>query len=279
MFRPLLAVVASAAAFAGEPRFVAIEKISGHAGFFDAAGTCVKEVKVGAHPHEMAFSADGRYVYVTDNGVLWMTEAGPGGNTVSIVDPRARQVLRRLPTGGEAPHMVLLDGAGRRAYVSNTNTGTIGVVDLESGAVKTIAVGPRPQGAALSPDFGRLYVANSGGESISVIDTEKQELTAEIRCGKAPVRLAVTPDGSTLVYALQAGQAVGFASTRTLKEDKQAPLSGQPVSLTLSLDGRTAYSSVQAQDRIFVISVAGRKVECIIEAPKGSGPDPFLPLR
>ncbi len=277
---------------------------------------------MGAHPHEMAFSPDGRTVYVTDNGVLWMTETGPGGNTVSIVDiraeknvgridlgeyrrphgiamdpktghllvtterpsallvvdPRARKVLRKLATGGEAPHMVLPDREGRWAYVSNTNTGAIGAVDLESGQVKLIPVGARPQGAAFSPDFTRLYVANSGGASITVIDTRKKKAIGEIACGKGPVRLAVTPDGGTIVYALQAGEAVGFANAKTLKQEAEAPLTGQPVSLTLSLDGRTAYSSVQSQDKIFVLSIAGRKVERVIEAPKGSGPDPFLPL-
>jgi hypothetical protein len=89
----------------------------------------------------------------------------------------------------------------------------------------------------------------------------------------------VTPDGNTVIYALQAGQAVGFANTKTLQEEKQIPLPGQPVSLTLSADQRSAFSSVQAQDKIFVISIADRKIERVITAPAASGPDPFRPLR
>ena len=71
-----------------KPGYVAIEKASGHVGFFDSGGKILKEVKIGGHPHEMTFSPDGRYLYTTDNGVLWMTETGQGGNTVSIVDTR-----------------------------------------------------------------------------------------------------------------------------------------------------------------------------------------------
>jgi hypothetical protein len=57
-------------------------KASGHVGFYDAAGNLLKEVAVGAHPHEIAFSADGRYLFTTDNGVMVMPKK-PKANTLS----------------------------------------------------------------------------------------------------------------------------------------------------------------------------------------------------
>ena len=59
----------------------------------------------------------------------------------------------------------------------------------------------------------------------------------------------------------------------------QVKLTGPPVSLTFSADNRYAFSSVQSQDKIFVIPLATRKIENVIAAPAGSGPDPYLPLR
>jgi hypothetical protein len=56
-------------------------------------------------------------------------------------------------------------------------------------------------------------------------------------------------------------------------------LTGQPVSLTFSKDNQYAFSAVQSQDKIFVIPLRTRKIERIISAPPGSGPDPYLPLR
>jgi YVTN family beta-propeller protein len=303
--------------------FAAVEKASGHLGFFDKEGNSVVEVALGGHPHEMAFSPDGRTIYVTDNGVLWMTEGGQGGNTVSVIDvktrtrigtidlgkyrrphgidvdpktgrvlvttelpsallvidPRSKRIVRHYDVHGEAPHMVRLGRDRKWAYVSNTNSNAVAAVNLANGSVKAIPTGPRPQGMAFSSDGARLYVANSGGESITVIDTASLSPAGEIRTGKGPVRLAVTADGGAVIYALLAGQAVGFASTKTLEEEKQIPLPGQPVSLTLSADGRTAFSSVQAQDKIFVIPVADRRIEKVIAAPAGSGPDPYLQLR
>jgi YVTN family beta-propeller protein len=310
------------AVFGQRAAFVIGEKVAGSVGFYSADGNRQGGVKLGSHPHEMVFSPDRRTLYVADNGVVWMTEAGAGENTVSIVDiasrrrsgvidlgeyrrphgitvdpesgrlfvttekpscllaidPVARKIVRKYDVVGEAPHIVQLGAGAVWAYVSNTGTGTLAAVQLSSGQVKLTPVGERPQGAAFSPDRKTLYVANSGGSSIAVFDTGKNEKIGNIPTGKAPVRLVITPDGKTAIYALQEGRSVGFADVATRKELQQVPLGGRPVSMTLSADGRLAYSAVQEQDKIFVISVAGRKIIRAFETPKGTGPDPVFPL-
>ena len=317
----LLAAIAVAAAV--KPSYVAVEKVSGQVGFFAADGKLLKEVRIGGHPHEMTFSPDGRYVYTTDNGVLWMTETGQGGNTVSIVDtrtqalvgtidlgtyrrphgidvdprtgnllvttelpsmllmidPRARKVVKEYDVKGKAPHIVKLAGDRAWAYTSNTDTGTLSAINLQTGEVKLIPIGERPQGMAFSPDGRLLYVTNMGSDSISIIDTQSKTRIGDIPVGKGPVRIMITPDGRTAVYALQQGEAVGFASTGTRKEEGQVKLTGQPVSLTFSADSNYAFSAVQSQDKIFVIRLATRQIEKVISAPPGAGPDPYLPLR
>ena len=317
----LLAAIAFAADV--RPAYVAVEKASGHVGFFDSDGHILSEVKVGTHPHEMAFSPDGRYLYTTDNGMLWMTDPGQGGNTVSIVDtrtrsaagtidlgkyrrphgidvdpktgdllvttelpsmlllvdPRARRIVREYDIKGKAPHLVRLTAGGGKAYTSNTDTGTVSAVNLRTGGVQVIAVGERPQGMAFSPDGRRLYVTNLNSDSISIVDTQSETRIGGIPTGKGPVRIMITPDGKTAVYALQTGEAVGFANLETGREEAQIKLTGQPVSLTFSADRQFAFSAVQSQDKIFVIRLSTRKIEKIIDAPPGSGPDPYLPLR
>ena len=151
-------------------------------------------------------------------------------------------------------------------------------MNLQTGEVKVIPVGERPQGMAFSPDGRRLYVTSMTGNSIGIIDTQAKTRIGDIPTGKGPVRIMVTPDGKTLIYALQAGEAVGFANPETRREEAQVKLTGQPVSLTLSADNRYAFSAVQSQDKIFVIPLASRKIEKIISTPAGSGPDPYLPL-
>jgi YVTN family beta-propeller protein len=303
-------------------RLVAVEKLSGGVGFYDLQGRRAAEAQAGRHPHEMAFSPDRRFLYVTDNGIVWMTDPGDGDNTISIIDvaerrrvgtidlganrrphgidvdpatgrivvttenpsglllidPAARKVLRRYDTHGLAPHIVLLGSGAKTAWASNDRTGDVAAVDLDTGAVTTIPIGPRPQGEAFSADRGTLYVASMGGNVIAVIDAATSRKTGEIPTGQGPCRVAVSPDGKTLVYALQQGRAVGFADLGTMREIGQTALSGPPVSLTLSGDGTAAYSSVQERDQVFVISLATRQIAQVMQFPKGAGPDPVLPL-
>src|ERR1017187_6007917 len=94
----LLATIAGGAADV-KPGYVAVEKASGHVGFFDSGRKILKEVKIGGHPHEMTFSPDGRYLYTTDNGMLWMTDTGQGGNTVSIIDTRTESLVGTIDLG------------------------------------------------------------------------------------------------------------------------------------------------------------------------------------
>jgi YVTN family beta-propeller protein len=306
-----------------EADIAVVQKVAGSVGFYTLDGKLVGEVKISEHPHEAVLSSDKRLLYVTDNGILWMTYKGEGGNTISIVDvkarkkvgaidlgsnrrphgidldpktghlvvttenpsglvlvdPVSRKVLRKYDVKGEAPHMVRLGPDPRLAYVSNTNSGTLALVNLETGAAKTIPTGARPQGIVFSRDLKTMYVTNSEANTISIIDVDKFQVTGTIQTGKWPCRLALAPDGKRLVYALQVGEAVGFAELATKKEIKQVPLGGKLVSLTLSSDGRYAYSSAQEQDRISVISLAEQKVVQVIETPKGSGPDPVIALR
>src|SRR5260370_39707915 len=77
----LLSLLPALPAAAQNPYIAVIEKIAGAVGFFAEDGGLLAQVKVGNFPHEAALSADGRLLYVSDNGVLWMTDDGAGANS------------------------------------------------------------------------------------------------------------------------------------------------------------------------------------------------------
>lgn len=310
---------------AGPPALVILEKGSSRVGFYDLQGNLLKEVETGLHPHEGIFSADGRYLFTSDNGVMDMHETGKGWNTVSIidvkaerrvgvvdlgehrrphgidfdpatghvlvttelpsalltVDPNTRKVLRVYDVKGKAPHMVRIAPNHKTAWVSCTESAHITAVDLDTGATKVLATGPRPQGIAFSPDGKRLYVANSDGETITVIDPVKEEVAGDIPIGgkhSTPNRVVVLPDGKTLMASLQTEHAVGYADAATRKPGKVLKVSGETVSINLSPDAKLAYSAVLVQDTIFVISVPEQRVLRSFKTPPGSGPDPVLSI-
>jgi len=51
-----------------------VEKKAGKVAFYTINGARLSEIKVGIFPHEMAWSPDRRLLFVTDNGLLWMTD-------------------------------------------------------------------------------------------------------------------------------------------------------------------------------------------------------------
>ncbi len=284
-------------------------------------------MKVGSFPHEAVLSRDGRFLYVSVNGVLWMTEDKLGTNTIAVVDVRAmkkaadidlgrfhrphgialvpgsdrllatteepfglilvdagaRKVVRDYDVKGKSPHMVIPMPAGDWAFVSDTDSDAVAAIQLQTGAVKVIPTGAHPQGAVLSQAAAdRLYVANTDGNQISIIDTAKQQVIGSIRTGKGPARIALTPDGKTLIYNLQFEPGVELRPTSASgKQVAVVPLSGRPLSLTMTHDGRRVFlvAGIQDQDKVVFLSVSDRKIERIIELPKDSGPDPAIPLR
>jgi YVTN family beta-propeller protein len=56
---------------------------------------------------------------------------------------------------------------------------------------RTIAVGRRPWGVALSRDGRSLYVANGLSDDISIVDTEAGKVIASVKVGRRPWGVAV----------------------------------------------------------------------------------------
>lgn len=308
-------------AHAADPAFAVIEKVAGRVGFYDAGMKRIGEVRVGAFPHEAALSPDRHTLYVSVNGVLWMTEDSMGTNTIAVVDipsmkktadidlgryhrphgiafepasrmllatterpfgliavdPAARKVVRDFDVKGRSPHMVMLSKDGKRAWVSNADSNTLAAIDLKSGATTLIPTGKNPQGGVLSASGDRLYMTNSEARQIAVIDTKTGKEIGRIQTGDHPARVELTPDGRTLVYNLMNG--VGFADIAAMKETSTLDLGGRALSLTTTRDGKRAFAGIQDQDKVFVIDVPGRKVAAMVQLPKGSGPDPIIPIQ
>lgn len=316
-----LLCLASARA-ADRPYIAVVEKVAGAVGFYTEAGRELARVKVGNFPHEAVLSRDRRSLYVSDNGVLWMTEDKNGSNIISVVDvrsmtkikdvdlgkfhrphgiallpgtndllvtterpfallrvdPLAGRVTRVYDVKGESPHMAIPESNGDRVFVSDTDSNSVAAIQLHTGETKLINTGARPQGAALSPDGDHLYVVNTGANQISIIDTATLTVSGSIHTGKGPGRVAVTPDGRTLVYNLEFEPGVGFADVASRKQVAEVPLSGRPLSLTMTRDGKRAFAGIQDQDKVCFLSVSDRKIERILQLPRGSGPDPSIPL-
>ncbi len=207
-------------------------------------------------------------------GRLAVTTENP--DQLLLIDPVQRKVLRNFNTGGKTSHMVRLNAKGDTAFVSNSTSGDVSAIDLNSGQIKSIPTGTRPEGSVLSKDGKELYVCNREAASITVIDVVKKQAIANIPTGKGPVRVALTPDGATLVFAMMHDKKIGLASPSERRQTGYVLLPDTPVSLTLSHDGQFAFTSAEEHDTVYVISLKQRKIVAEIKTASGSGPDPVF---
>lgn len=131
---------------------------------------------VGAAPNFLFFDKSLKRVYVTNSGdavPCVPPELGTCG-TVSIIrtDVSPPVVLGAKATVGTAPLSVTALADGSRAYVANSVSNTVSVINTSNNTVsKTIAVGTNPVSIASSSDSTKVYAANRGSNTISVIRT------------------------------------------------------------------------------------------------------------
>lgn len=205
------------------------------------AGTRIATIPLGDFAQGVAINPAGTRVYVVN------------GKNVSVIDTASNTVIATVAMGATAyanPYGIAVNPAGTRVYVTNSSESTVSVIDTATNTVITnVRVGPvftgysgppaaGPQGVAVNPNGNEVYVANSGNDTVAVIDTATNEVTSTVPVAQAggtalglggrprrPFFIAVNPAG-TLVYVansatstvttIDAANPCGGGTTETL---------------------------------------------------------------
>lgn len=123
--------------------------------------------------------------------------ANRASNDVAVYDLASRQVIARIPTGGQGSSQVAYDPAGQRLFVTNQQSNDISVIDLEKNAViKTIPTGTQALGIGFNPAVNQVYVANRQGGNVTVIDAKSLEVVTTVDAGSMPNTVAIDPKTS-----------------------------------------------------------------------------------
>jgi YVTN family beta-propeller protein len=150
---------------------------------FAATAAAQRQFSAPTYSSPIAMSADGRLIWVVN----------PGGDNVAVISARRNRVIKRINVGDE-PQSVALDPANRYAYVANAAGGTVTVIRIQNanpnrfranidrrvgrrGALRT---GAEPWNIVASPNGRRIYVANSGQDTITVIDATRRRVRRRI---------------------------------------------------------------------------------------------------
>ena len=125
-----------------------------------------RTLQVGIQPTGMAVNPKRDEVYAVNAG----TAAGNG--SVSVIDTDANRVAATIPVH-KLPYYIDVDAAGERAYVANSGSNTVSVIDLaRRREIGVVGTGEQPGLARISPDMRSLVVTNRGGGSVSIFGVE-----------------------------------------------------------------------------------------------------------
>jgi YVTN family beta-propeller protein len=167
-------------------------------------------------------------------------------DTLYKLDPASGQTLATVKLGYR-PFQIALSADG--AHVAVANWGDMSVSVLNTADLKEtahISVGVHPTDLAFGPD-GRLFVANAGSNSVSVIkddrvvETVMTSLHAGDPVGTTPNAVAVAPDGSHLYVANADNNDIAVIDIHDASRSRVEgfiPTGWYPSSLALTPDGK-----------------------------------------
>lgn len=175
------------------------------------ASSCrvIATIPVGDTPAAAAITPDDKYVYVANNN----NDGISGGDTVSVISVETNKVIKTISDASfNQPYTVTINKAGTIAYITNSNSTTISIIDIATNTVTgTITGFDGPSGMVITPDGKTAYVNNYGSPSgvgsgnattVRVVDLTTNAITGSaITVDLAPASLAITPDGA-FVYVI-----------------------------------------------------------------------------
>jgi len=279
----LALIAASAGVASDEGLLLTVHKRADSFGIYDlATGKPVSNVPTGVKPHEFALTPDRRYAYVTDYGVDSYTTADPGGNTITIVDLKSRQPAGKIDLGEyHRPHGIELARSGMM-YVSTEKPAALLVIDPRRRKIRNAIPlpGSLPHMIVVSADESKVWTADAGSGTVTVMDIRTRKQLAQIEVGGVPMGLAVSKDEKRVYCATRSGNTVAIIDGVANRLRRQVGIPGEPVRALLSADGNSLFVSLIASGEVAVIDTrtelevrrvkAGAAAEGLAVHPNGS---------
>ena len=153
----------------------------------------VVRFKCGLNPKQVAFSPDGKE--------LWVSFLG--GNGVGVYDPLTSEKLGAVTMGENGAVEIIFTKDGTTVYASQMETASVYEIDRATRTVKRRLEtgGTWTKVMLLSPDEKTLWASNWVSNDVSEIDLETGKVTRVIPTVTTPRGLYVTADARTLYVA------------------------------------------------------------------------------
>src|SRR5213596_593786 len=185
-------LIASATIARAEPTnylvFVSNER-SGDVTVIDGAtDSVVGSFPVGKRPRGIHATPDGQRVFVTLSGSPRMAPgldenrapADKRADGLGVIDPAARKLIDRWHVGSD-PEQFAISKDGKFAFIANGHDASASIIDLDSGQPRgKVKVSAEPEGVAVNPTNGEVYVTCEEKGEVFVIDPGQERVIGKI---------------------------------------------------------------------------------------------------
>jgi YVTN family beta-propeller protein len=226
-----------------------------------ATDTIVDTIPVPGEPHDVGFTPDGRWGYVS------LYDLG----TAVEIDLATQSVSPQIDIGPK-PQGIAVKTDGSTAYVTSSFDHTVtAVATATNQPIKAIQVGTDPDGLSNRPFSSEIWVANASNgptapppnsrNSVSVIDTVTNTEIARFGVGKAPRRVAFSPDGKTGYTANGSSNDISIINAIVKKTTGRMPSGGMiPRGLAVSPNGFWLYVSNFGSGNVVKIDLRTKQI-------------------
>ncbi|HSX26339.1 MAG TPA: YncE family protein [Chlamydiales bacterium] len=214
----------------------------------------IATIGVGDTPAGIAVTPNNLFAYVANNN----NDGIPNGDSVSVLNLIYNTLQQTIHDSSfNQPYTVTINAAGTKAYVTNSNSTTVTIIDIATNTVTgTIGGFHEPSGFVITPDGNHAYVNNyandmdaSGqGTTVRVVDLNTNAIVGSaITVGLAPAAMAITPDGAYVYVVSYVDGNLGTGTISIIKTSDNSVrlnaitgLSG-PFAIAITPNGQYAY--------------------------------------
>lgn len=262
-----------------KPYLAVVEKVAGKVGFFAEDGKELKQVKVGDFPHEAILSDDGKYLYVSDNGVLWMSDTAAGLNTISILDVRAMKKIGEINLGKfHRPHGLAL--VPKTNYLLATTENPYGLVMVDLAKRKVVrsydVKGKAPHMVTATLDGKVAFVSNTDSKSVAAIELKTGNVKL-ITTGERPQGSVLSLDGKLLYVVNTAGNQISIIDVNRKEVVGNIPTGKGPGRIKITPDGKilvynlqylpgVGFADIKSSEQIDTVKLSGRPLSLTMSA-------------
>jgi YVTN family beta-propeller protein len=209
-------------------------------------------------------------------------------NALCVLNVETDSIEKQIETNQKKSHLVVMHPNKPIAFVTNINSGSVSVIDLNKNEViKTIACGLGKKGIDITPDGSEIWVSSVKENLIRIINTSTYKVNNILISGKEPLKLKFSVDGKYCLVANATDGSISVYNQQLKKKIKTITLHGKttlmerilyhtprPVNILMHPNGLYAFVSNSNANKVEVFDMKTFKIVSTIGT--GNVPDALV---